>query len=1678
MSKQKKSRVLVAGICISTLLSPVAFEASKGYAAPLEENKGGQLEESKENRLEQRTFHLPGKGSIEEEQKRLKVRYVLSANEPTGIYASPNEEIKIEIKGTQSIKAFIGTKSYDEKGFEEFELKPGENNISSSRGGILYFYNMNNDGEVAASVIHGGSHFPLFILGKHTKKDWDAMLKKYKNPYAVELKGERSLITASPEAVENYMGETDPVELMRLHDKIIRFENSVAGLSEDGVGLSKAPNHYIQFVEKRKPDKDDWMFATHYHTGYVPETMDRVLNIKRLQGDGWGPWHEVGHLHQQAPWFWSGVGEVTVNIYSLSVQRMLGNKSSLEEDGHYKKAFAYLDNPDAQKKMKEFEKLVMFWQLDLAYGEHFYPNLHQMYRLLPEFEIPASDEDKKQMFIYMASKAAEQNLVPFFEKWGLSPNDEVREKIENLNLPKLEKEIWKATDSNIIREKQVKPYGGLPYGEASNVVQNLIVGANFNENLANSLVRNLGENVKVTGRIMWPDLEVGKRAVLVEIEDEKGQRNFISVPVNSLYGDTMVFKGYGDEVNSVITLLHDEKKINVSFVGNEFHERFKNEKYVGITLYDKDGNEKKNISIEGQENSKKVALQLEGVELQYGDIMKVYHAEPSRFDWYQSNKLVEQGGAKNKKEKFFKITPQGYELIDGIQEVEAVPQKVVIGADAEKLEAKNFVQVKGGEVIGFVEKPNTMKIGEQKVKVETKDRFGNKKVTEVPLEVTYGDSLVFKGLKYNTDIKSIVTLQHNEKKFSATADLNQVHHYFKEETYFEFTLLNQNGIEKKKATVKGIEKAKEFANAINGLEFEYGDVVKVYHAESDRFNWYQNNDFIGQGKAKVEKELLFKVTEKGFERMEAQQEVTAVPQKVIIGTDAEKLEAKDFVQVKDGEVLGFVEKPDTTKIGEQKVKVETKDRFGNKKVTEVPLTVTYGDSLLVYGLSYGTDDMKSIITLHHDTKKMSATDASNLIHDYFGDEKYFEFTMYNKEGKEKKNIEVKGLENTKAFAKEVNGLAFEYGDVLKVYHAESSRLHWYQKGVYGGEGKNKEIKELLFKITENGFERLESEQTVTVIPQKVTIGTDVAKLDAKNFVQVKDGEVVGFVEKPNTTKIGEQKVKVETKDRFGHKKVTEVPLEVIYGDSIMFFGTWDGESNIKSVVTLKHEEKKFSTTDSESPMHTSFADEKYMGMTVYDKDGKEKKALSVKASENTKGFAEQFNGMAFEYGDMVKVYQKEFDRFKVYNKNELVNTEYGVHEVIFKVTEHGFERMEAQQEVTAVPQKVVIGTDAEKLDVKNFVQVKDGEVVGFVEKPDTTKIGEQKVKVETKDRFGNKKVAEVPLEVIYGDSLVFQGDGNNTRSIVTVDHNVKKLQATFTDAKVHYRFENEKYMGITLYDQNGNEKKVASAEGQESSKNFAEQLNGVDFAYGDVIKVYHAESDRLRWYQKNEFVSNGKGKRELYFKLTEKGFERVEAQQEVTAVPQKVVIGTDAEKLEAKNFVQVKDGEVLGFVEKPDTTKIGEQKVKVETKDRFGNKKVTEVSVEVTYGDSIVYQGVSNVTRSIITLNYAEKKLHATFTNDEVHYRFVNEQYIGLTIYDQNGNEKKHVTAEGQETSKNFAEQVNGTAFEYGDVLKVYHAEPSRLNWYKKNELVKKEDAMKGQEISFKITQNGLEQVQ
>ncbi|MGZ9774322.1 M60 family metallopeptidase [Bacillus toyonensis] len=850
MSKKKTSRVLVACVCLATLLTPYGLELPKVYAE--------MTIEDKEKQQEERVYQLLPKGDVEGMRELHQRRMSFSPYEPTGIYVKPGEEVVIQVEGNQQIRAYIGTYSYEKEEPKQFNLNPGENKISSSNGGLLYFYNYHNTGEVVAKVKKGGTPNPLFILGKHTTKDWKRMLAENPDPYAIEMKGENSLLTVHPETVAEHLKQEDPAALLKKHDEIINIEHKISGLSKDGAGVANQGKHSIHFVEDWYTD--NYMYATYYRTAYSKGNLESVLNLEELTNDGWGPWHEVGHQHQQDTWLWDGLGEVTVNIYSLAVQTTFGHKTRLEQEGRYEAAFAYLGKPDAQEKMDVFEKLVMFWQLHLAYGDQFYPNLHQMYRLLHDTELPKSDEEKKQMFIYMTSKVAGQNLIPFFDKWGLIANDATREKIEKLNLPKLEKEIWLSTDSNPIREKQTEPYE-VPYGEPNDTkIQNVAVGTTYDEKKANELVQNLGESVKVTGVIIQDKPGIGEKTVKVEIIDKKGNKNLIPVVVNVGYGDGVIFQGDGDTIRSIVTANHNTKKLQATSTDSKVHYRFEKEKYMGLAIYDKNGNEKKRVIAEGQETSKNFANQLNGLDFVYGDVVEVYHAESDRLKWYQKNEFVSSG--KGKQELYFEITEKGFEKLESLQEVTAVPQKVVIGIDAEKLEAKDFVQVKDGEVIGFVEKPNTTKIGEQKVKVETKDRFGNKKVTEVPVEVTYGDSIVYQGL--SNVVRSIVTLNHEDKKLHVTSTDEQIHSYFKNELYMGITLYDQNGTEKKHVTAEGQETSKNFAEQVNGTPFEYGDVIEVYHAEPSRLKWYK--------KSKLEEQLAstkvsFKVTQSGLEQV-------------------------------------------------------------------------------------------------------------------------------------------------------------------------------------------------------------------------------------------------------------------------------------------------------------------------------------------------------------------------------------------------------------------------------------------------------------------------------------------------------------------------------------------------------------------------------------------------------------------------------------------------------------------------------------------------------------------------------------------------------------------------------------------------------------------------------------------
>ncbi|MDY0853820.1 M60 family metallopeptidase [Bacillus thuringiensis] len=419
-----------------------------------QQQKLSVLKNEESVKVENRVFTVQGKGDVKALSHQDRRAASFSPFEPTGLYAKPNEEITIDVEGNNEITAYIGAFSYNrnsqgEELVKSFTLKPGTNTIRYEGGGMIYFYNKQENGTIRTTIQKGGTPVPYFELGKHTKQDLIDMLNQNPNSFAVELKGERVLITATPERVKKYLlgSNTDPGQLLKKMDEATRIQDRMSGLTEEQVD-----KHYIHYVED-KDNKSGFMYATEYRTAYVGDAIQYVLDINKFTTDGWGPWHEAGHLRQQVPWRFYNMGEVQNNIYSLAVEKAFGQPSRLEEEGVYPKVSKYLvqENKNYDEISDVFVKLAMLWQLHLAYGEEFYPKLHQMYRDMPSNEIPQTDETKKQLFMITASKAAKQNLIPFFEKWGLRPSNDTIQKIASLGYPNLTAEIWESTDSNPIK---------------------------------------------------------------------------------------------------------------------------------------------------------------------------------------------------------------------------------------------------------------------------------------------------------------------------------------------------------------------------------------------------------------------------------------------------------------------------------------------------------------------------------------------------------------------------------------------------------------------------------------------------------------------------------------------------------------------------------------------------------------------------------------------------------------------------------------------------------------------------------------------------------------------------------------------------------------------------------------------------------------------------------------------------------------------------------------------------------------------------------------------------------------------------------------------------------------------------------------------------------------------------
>ncbi|MEU1469308.1 M60 family metallopeptidase [Streptomyces sp. NPDC005761] len=382
------------------------------------------------------------------EAERLRLAQALRGSEfqPTGLYAPADAPLSLTVQPYDGLVPTLWIGAWDYYGEvtapRSYPLTAGANTVSDPHGGPVYL-TLTGQGERAGVLFRSGTvPMPVFTLGSTTEAAYQHRLDTLTASPWVELHGPNTIVTLTREGALLYRGE-DHAALLRLVETIIDSHARISGL--DGskpVHRRKAGPYH--FTEVSKVPTGVGAYATHGYNGFPRAYLDRATTVEGLRTRGWGLYHELGHLHQQMAYKPGGLTEVTVNIYSLAAQRTLEQPSNLLTVDPVTGLTAFQTSRAKfgtagltyEKSFGAYEKLVPLRQLELAFGDDFWPRMHRLVRE----ENPQSDytEDAKRYraLSTYSSRVAGYDLTDFFVNTWAFPIDAVgRAELAALDLP-------------------------------------------------------------------------------------------------------------------------------------------------------------------------------------------------------------------------------------------------------------------------------------------------------------------------------------------------------------------------------------------------------------------------------------------------------------------------------------------------------------------------------------------------------------------------------------------------------------------------------------------------------------------------------------------------------------------------------------------------------------------------------------------------------------------------------------------------------------------------------------------------------------------------------------------------------------------------------------------------------------------------------------------------------------------------------------------------------------------------------------------------------------------------------------------------------------------------------------------------------------------------------------------
>ncbi|AKU15640.1 M60 family metallopeptidase [Luteipulveratus mongoliensis] len=396
------------------------------------------------------TFTIPALESARDTEL-LRTQDSLSASDlrSTGFYLPAGTALNVVVhRGSTPPTLVVGAPDADArteyKAPREYPLAVGRNTVTDPGGGVVYLKLVGSAGGAKVSIGDAAQPMPYFKLGSTTEADFQRQLDTQLTPY-VELKSPHATVTVERASALTYRNENHAA-LMSTFEDIIGIEDATSGY---GTGKPQDARlvHPYHFVGFPSAIPNVGAYATHGHMSFPPPIQDRLLTVEGLRTRGWGIYHELGHQHQQITYKPDSLTEVTVNIYSLAVNASFAKKYGQVPRLHvadaktgktpWESAIPKLRSAGVSYKttFDPYEKLVMFEQLRLTFGDDFWPRLHQLVRQEKPAAGTYTDEALRlRNFVVLTSRVVGYDLSDFYRAWGFPVDADATAQLAALGL--------------------------------------------------------------------------------------------------------------------------------------------------------------------------------------------------------------------------------------------------------------------------------------------------------------------------------------------------------------------------------------------------------------------------------------------------------------------------------------------------------------------------------------------------------------------------------------------------------------------------------------------------------------------------------------------------------------------------------------------------------------------------------------------------------------------------------------------------------------------------------------------------------------------------------------------------------------------------------------------------------------------------------------------------------------------------------------------------------------------------------------------------------------------------------------------------------------------------------------------------------------------------------------------